>query len=70
MSELHSAHFDCKNEQLLGSGVAQLAERSLPTPDVCGSNPVIGKFKKTIDLINWKDKNNPKRGREFDILLC
>ena len=55
---------------MLGSGVAQLAERSLPTPDVGGSNPVIGKFKKTIDLINWKDKNNPKRGREFDILLC
>ena len=27
-----------------GSGVAQLEERLLPTPEVCGSNPVIGKF--------------------------
>ena len=24
--------------------VAQLEERSLPTPEICGSNPVIGKF--------------------------
>ena len=24
--------------------VAQLVERSLPTPEVCGSNPVIGKI--------------------------
>ena len=27
----------------LGSGVAQLVERSLPIPEVRGSNPVIGK---------------------------
>ena len=25
--------------------VAQLAERSLPTPEICGSNPNIGKHK-------------------------
>ena len=28
----------------LGSGVAQLVERSLPTPEVRGSNPDIGKI--------------------------
>ena len=28
----------------LGSGVAQLVERSLPNPEVLGSNPVIGKL--------------------------
>ena len=28
----------------MGSGVAQLVERSLPIPEVCRSNPVIGKI--------------------------
>ena len=27
----------------LGSGVAHLVEQLLPTPEFCGSNPVIGK---------------------------
>ena len=40
---------DCEQDVLekqwhyLGSGVAQLAEQLLPKPEVCGSNPVIGK---------------------------
>ena len=45
-----------KNEGFLGSGcvaqgsgcVAQLVERSLPIPEVRGSNPVIGK--KILDI--------------------
>ena len=28
----------------MGSGCGSLAERSLPTPEVYGSNPYIGKF--------------------------
>ena len=32
-----------KNNLYMGSGVAQLVERSLPIPEVRGSNPVIGK---------------------------
>ena len=32
------------NLQSMGSGVAQLVERSLPTPEVLGSNPVISKL--------------------------
>ena len=31
--------------------VAQLVERSLPTPEVHGSNPVIGKYLLTIYLL-------------------
>ena len=34
--------------------VAQLVERSLPTPEVRGLNPVIGK------LLYWKDENKEK----------
>ena len=34
-----------RKQQLMGSGcVAQLVERSLPIPEVRGSNPVIGKI--------------------------
>ena len=32
------------NLQSMGSGVAQLVERSLPTPEVLVSNPVISKL--------------------------
>ena len=54
----------------MGSGcVAQLVERSLPIPEVRGSNPVIGK--KFIYILNicllstvyWKDKNKEKEAR-------
>ena len=43
--------------------MAQLAEQSLPTPEVCGLNPVIGKIL-CIDhvfTVNiWKDENKEK----------
>ena len=57
--------------QTLGSGcVAQLVERSLPIPEVRGSNPVIGKnlFKWNICLLStvyWNDESKEKRGREW-----
>ena len=46
--------------------VAQLVEWSLPTPEVCGSNPVIGKdlyFLLNICLLStvyWKDEIKEK----------
>ena len=43
--------------------VAQLAERLLPTPEVCGSNPVISKkFHRTIvyNQLHWKHENKEK----------
>ena len=33
-----------KQSKWMGSGVAQLVQRSLPKPEVRGSNPVIGKI--------------------------
>ena len=48
--------------------VAQLVERSLPIPEVCGSNPVTGK-----NLLNlycqlyWKDENKRKSDRKWPI---
>ena len=43
--------------------VVQLLERSLLTPEVRGSNPVIGKIYMDYQLY-WKDENKEKRGRE------
>ena len=45
--------------------VAQLVEQSLPLPEVCGLNPVIGKnlFILNICLLStvyWKDENKEK----------
>ena len=40
--------------------VAQLVERSLPTPEVCGSNPVIGKLLCGTLLTLLKGKNKDK----------
>ena len=50
-----------------GSGVAQLAERSLPIPEVRSSNPVIAKILQwTFFTVNcWKDENKEKRGLEW-----
>ena len=48
---------------------AQLVERSLPTPEVRGLNPVIGKiyiFNIYCQLYR-KDENKWKRGREWPI---
>ena len=51
--------------------VAQLVERSLPIPKVCGSNPVIGKIYWTFIYcqLYWKDENKEKRGREWPIFF-
>ena len=45
--------------------VAQLVERSLPTPEVRGSNPVIGKYLFILNIcllstLYWKDENKEK----------
>ena len=44
----------------MGSGVAHLVERSLPTLEVCDSNPVFGQFYNNIKIIKTenKSKNN------------
>ena len=49
--------------------MAQLVERSLPNPEVRGSNPVIGKIYWTFIYcqLYWKDENKEKRGREWPI---
>ena len=48
--------------------VLQLAERSLPIPEVRGSNPDIDK--KLLNIycqLCWKDENKRKRGQEWPI---
>ena len=49
--------------------VAQLLKRSLPIPEVHGSNPAIGKIYWTFVYcqLYWKDENKEKRGREWPI---
>ena len=47
--------------QKLAVVVAQLVERSLPTPEICGSNPDIGKILSTncpIEKHKYKEKEN------------
>ena len=41
--------------------VAQLVERSLPTPEIRGTNPIIGKVLSTNCKLKWKVKNKEKR---------
>ena len=51
--------------------VAQLVERSLPTPEIRGSNPNIGKVLSTNCKLNRKDENKEKEagnGPSFKIL--
>ena len=49
--------------------VAQLVERSLPIPEVRGSNTGIGKIYWTFVYrqLYWKDENKDKRGRKWPI---
>ena len=52
--------------------VAQLVERLLPTPEICGSNPVIGKIYiehllSTILKFEKTKRIKEKRGREWSI---
>ena len=46
--------------------VAQLVERSTPTPGIRGSNPAIGNFYLVSNVLNlcWKDEKK-KKGRTF-----
>ena len=41
--------------------VAQLVEWSLPTPEICGSNPVIGKILSTNCAIKYKAEENKEK---------
>ena len=41
--------------------VAQLVERSLPIPEIHGSNPVIAKFIEHLFTINWIEKTKIKK---------
>ena len=62
----YNGHFHCENIPLKMQRavvVAQLVERSLPMPEVRGSNPVIGKNILNIYLLStvyWKDENKEK----------
>ena len=48
--------------------VALLVDRSLPVPEIYGSNPVISKFYNEIFTVNCgKDENKEKRGRDCPI---
>ena len=51
--------------------VVQLVERSLPTPEIHGSNPVIGKFYKLLTVFNlyWKDENKEKEAGRGPFLI-
>ena len=46
----------------VGSGVAQLVEHALPTPEVRGSNPVIGKlYTENSFTVNCIEKTKIKK---------
>ena len=49
---------------LIAVAAVQLVERSLTTPEIRGSNPVIGIF---YHQLYWKDENKDKRGQEWPI---
>ena len=49
--------------------MAQLIERSLPTPEVQGSRPVIGKFYlSNYCQLYWKDENKEKEAGKLSLL--
>ena len=61
-----------KSPNLVTLVVAQLVgEQSLPTPEICGSNPAIGKCYLLSTVLNLylKDENKGKRDREWPIFL-
>ena len=49
--------------------VAQLVERSLPTPDIRGSNPNLSKVLSTNCKLNRKDENAEKEARNGPYLI-
>ena len=52
-----------------GSGCGSVVERSPSTPEICGSNPGIGKLLSNICLLSivLKKRKIKKRGREWPI---
>ena len=67
-------HLDSNNLYFWAVVGAQLGVRSLPIPEVHGSNPVISKnlFILNIWLLSivyWKDENKEKRGRGWPFFL-
>ena len=54
----------CSNRAVV---VPQLVERSLPTPEVHGSNPVIGKKIHLMFSVNCIEKTKIKKGRDWPI---
>ena len=60
--------YKTKNRQIGSVVVAQWVERLLPTPEICGLNPVIGNFIYFLfNKLNGKDKKE-KSGREWTYL--
>ena len=55
------------NLKNIGSGCGSVVEQLLPTPEVFGSNSVIGKKNYIECLLStvYKDKNKEKSGREW-----
>ena len=54
-----------KNIVKQGSGCGSVGRAVLPIPEICGSNPVIGKKLFIINIcllstVYWKDENNEK----------
>ena len=48
-------------KNMVGGLWLMLAERSLPTPEIHSSNPVIGEFLENIhSKLYWKDENKEK----------
>ena len=45
-----------RETNLLGVVVAQLVEWSLPTPEVCRSNPIFGKILYVLFTVNYVEK--------------
>ena len=51
--------------------MAELVERSLPTPEICGSNPNFGKVLSTNCKLNRKDENKEKEaGNGPSLKIC
>ena len=60
LTRFHSTGSLQTNNNMSSGCVAQLVEQSLPIPEVCGLNPVIGKKILNICLLStvyWKDEN-------------
>ena len=53
-------HGHGKVDRISAVVVAQLVEQSVPSPEICGSNPNIGKVLSTNCELNRKDENKEK----------